>query len=842
MIASAHITICDLNDPIQQGTAPSSPVTGMLWLDTSVFPNQLKRWDGSEWATVNDPAAIDVGGRNILLNSAANFPTTYGTAQHTTKESGVTVADWDCDDAFRVAGTSSDSSVAISAIFNSQSHGVSVVSQKLTVGETYTYSMYVRNNHATNTLRVRANSVGAPYTDIAPGEAIRWRCTSKATQDYYIQIQVWTENLGDAFDFTYWHPKIEIGSVMTDWSPAPEDAQADILSVLSYAQGVKAQVDAKIDMWFYAVAPSASAPPESEWSADDKAAHVDDLYYNTATGYCYRYTVSGGVYSWTQLQDKDIASAMSQASTAKDTADGKRRVFTTQPTPPYDKGDLWVQGESGDIKVCSTAKASGASYSATDWVLASKYTDDTAVTNLQIGGRNLLLNSATNFPQTYQGATMTKTSGVTVDEWACTDALRISGAAGTNAIFAMLDATSHGLALSGTNYYLTKSGQSYTYSMWLKNNHATNAVSVRMNAIGSGYVTVAPGAVMRWTDTGTGTGSGTIQITLATTAAGAEYDVTYWHPMIEYGNKASDWKPAKEDTSKEITDAAGAVQANLDNLSVGGRNYLRAMNGVSLTPVAVRCAYSYDADTGTYTLVGNSAGDGYSQIYCNQYNRIDVPERLIGQAMLLHVDEISVSNSLCAPRIYLNFMDDSDTVLQNNILSPTTTKLQVTPPSGTTWMRATLRMDSGNNHQNGDTMTVRGLMLEEGTHRSAWVPAEEDARAKLELELQSVSARINEEADSIRSEVRANYVLTGDLNRLAQTVSTIATQTSDNYTWTVNRINALEADVDETNADIMDQLQTISTYMTFGENGLSIGKTGNPFSFRVTNEDRKSVV
>ena len=164
-----------------------------------------------------------------------------------------------------------------------------------------------------------------------------------------------------------------------------------------------------------------------------------------------------------------------------------------------------------------------------------------------------------------------------------------------------------------------------------------------MNAIGSGYVTVAPGAVMRWTDTGMGTGSGAIQITLAATGAGAEYDVTYWHPMIEYGNKASDWKPAKEDTSKEITDAAGAVQANLDNLSVGGRNYLRAMNGVSLTPVAVRCAYSYDADTGTYTLVGNSAGDGYSQIYCNQYNRIDVPERLIGQAMLLHVDEISVS-------------------------------------------------------------------------------------------------------------------------------------------------------------------------------------------------------
>ena len=35
MIAQAQITIADLNDPIQQGEAPASPVPGMLWLDTS---------------------------------------------------------------------------------------------------------------------------------------------------------------------------------------------------------------------------------------------------------------------------------------------------------------------------------------------------------------------------------------------------------------------------------------------------------------------------------------------------------------------------------------------------------------------------------------------------------------------------------------------------------------------------------------------------------------------------------------------------------------------------------------------------------------------------------------
>jgi len=52
------------------------------------------------------------------------------------------------------------------------------------------------------------------------------------------------------------------------------------------------------------------------------------------------------------------------------------RKFTSTPTTPYSVGDLWLGGSSGDLKICITARASGA-YVATDWELATKYTDDT---------------------------------------------------------------------------------------------------------------------------------------------------------------------------------------------------------------------------------------------------------------------------------------------------------------------------------------------------------------------------------------------------------------------------------------------------------------------------------
>ena len=76
-------------------------------------------------------------------------------------------------------------------------------------------------------------------------------------------------------------------------------------------------------------------------------------------------------------------SAQSSADNAQSTANSKRRVFISTPTPPYDAGDLWVQGTSGDIMRCQTAKATSGSYAASDWVRASKYTDDAAANAAQ---------------------------------------------------------------------------------------------------------------------------------------------------------------------------------------------------------------------------------------------------------------------------------------------------------------------------------------------------------------------------------------------------------------------------------------------------------------------------
>ena len=165
-----------------------------------------------------------------------------------------------------------------------------------------------------------------------------------------------------------------------------EDLAAYISSNNAELENLQTQIDGSITTWFYEYAPTNENVPASEWTTTDlKNNHLGDLFYDTITGYCYRWQVQNNVYSWNRITDVDVTKALADAHTAQDTADAKRRVFVATPTPPYDVGDLWTQGSTGDLMRCQTAKTSGQSYAAADWIKASKYTDDTAANAAQNG-------------------------------------------------------------------------------------------------------------------------------------------------------------------------------------------------------------------------------------------------------------------------------------------------------------------------------------------------------------------------------------------------------------------------------------------------------------------------
>lgn len=135
--------------------------------------------------------------------------------------------------------------------------------------------------------------------------------------------------------------------------------------------------------YFNSYDPTLTNKPASDWTdTDTKDKHLDDIFYNTTTKKMFRFVKIDGVYSWENFDDPDIKAALDAASTAQDTADGKRRVFLVTPKPPYNEGDMWVTSTTdgkGEIKICKTPRQSGVFFSA-DWISPS-YVDSDDVDN-----------------------------------------------------------------------------------------------------------------------------------------------------------------------------------------------------------------------------------------------------------------------------------------------------------------------------------------------------------------------------------------------------------------------------------------------------------------------------
>lgn len=185
-----------------------------------------------------------------------------------------------------------------------------------------------------------------------------------------------------------------------------KDAVETIIKKSQTIIDLQNQIDGAIETWFYDGVPTLKNAPAISWKTDeDKETHLGDLYYDNKTGKAYRFAKDGSTYEWIIITDteltkalkdssqalKDAAAADKKANGAQATANTKRRIFGSQPVPPYDVNDMWVNATypndgstyKNEILKCSTAKAEGEKFDIADWKLASKYTDDTVAEEAQ---------------------------------------------------------------------------------------------------------------------------------------------------------------------------------------------------------------------------------------------------------------------------------------------------------------------------------------------------------------------------------------------------------------------------------------------------------------------------
>lgn len=498
-------------------------------------------------------------------------------------------------------------------------------------------------------------------------------------------------------------------------------------------EDLQSQIDGAIETWFYDGVPTTSNAPAKDW-VDDKVKknHLGDLYYDNKTGYSYRWQVQNGTYSWSRITDVDVTKALANAAKAQDTADNKRRVFVTTPKPPYDQGDLWVQGSGGDIMRCQTAKTSTQSYAAADWVLASKYTDDTGVDTLS------------NHVSTYYAAKSTVEQ--LADKWSVTNnsitqiqldpeaaetevanAKKAATEAKNNVTTAKsnLATAKTNLDTANANLEKAKADPSITYDQLDKFKTAAREAQVKYNAAVDA-VTMAEAAV-------------TVANNLVTAATDRLTAVQ------SLDNRITSNKTAIETNDKEIKLTASSLSTKIDGIAIGGCNLIQNSTG-NLNKTTY-----WNTESGSCEVASVTTMDDYSG-NCIKFVQSAAGGRFYFSAnMFAHTNGQEYTLTFWAKSsstvTFGAYEGGTTAITTASIDSSKWTKFQKTYTASTTYS-LTLKASAAT------TVYIAKLKLESGNKATDWTPAPEDLLVNAET---YSDAQLKITADTITSDVSKTY-------------------------------------------------------------------------------------
>ena len=462
-------------------------------------------------ATVTKVNNLSVGSRNLLLNSKVlSWDVGNNTATTSAKVSYDSITNmWHI--------TSPKGGFENAGIFFGQ---VNNVSNLITKGQQWAFSFDIKGTGVYSQFGIEGSS---PFNKISGNVPTDWtRVSSTGTAAGTNAIIIYFNSMDVALDVYIKLPKLETGTIPTDWTPAPEDVDSTI---------------AKVKL----TADEASAAVIKLTSADGVITKAQAAIKVNADAINEK--VSKTVY------DQKNGELLHNINEAKDTADKSLRTIGDYKT----SNDKRVHDAESNIE--RTANAITEKVSRTDYdnktgelthdISELKHTADgfeatvTKVNNLAVGGRNLLLGTATpwtvkannnnfNFDSIYDhlkgGTTYTFSAEISVSNGQ--DSVSVGA----------FDAS------IGTTW-----GFSYNFSKGVKRGSFTFTTPDHID--NDGHLIVYAG----------------------TQAHTAGLSATYTHMKLEEGNVPTAWTQAPED----MESALAQVKATADGIS----NFVRDSSG-----------------------------------------------------------------------------------------------------------------------------------------------------------------------------------------------------------------------------------------------------------------------
>ena len=423
MIGQGQHTICDLNDITTGSSAPTTPVVNQLWCDTSITPNQLKKWNGSAWEIVNE---VKVGGRNLLKNSG-NFRTSGWNSGVQNNGGG-----WTIETATQYLYNGNPTLKTLAGLGLC---GTNDTYLKLSNGVEYTYSAMVLCNESAVGSNNQPLHYHVGYNNASEGKINVIKYDTTLVANIWKKIYITFKLTGDADSFRpyiYWgsngtrifyiaNIKLELGNTATDWTPAQEDTTADILTAQTAANTANAVI-AQISNDDI-LTPSEKQQALREWLA---VVAEKTLYLNQASGLGINPSAYSAAYD---ALSSFIGTNLNDVTTTWSMGVGYGSLFRNRFSAYYTERTNLLNAVSTKINTSATNannKIDGLKVGGRNYAIKSKFgyqalDTDGFYTKTGTNGENYITVQLDNVTEAgeYTLSFLTKRSANVTNEWCC---------------------------------------------------------------------------------------------------------------------------------------------------------------------------------------------------------------------------------------------------------------------------------------------------------------------------------------------------------------------------------------------------------------------------------------
>lgn len=547
----------------------------------------------------------------------------------------------------------------------------------------------------------------------------------------------------------------------------------------------------------------------------------------------------------------DAAAAQSTADTAKANASNAQKAADTAKTAAdnaqkaADDAQKAADKAQDDVNALTkrvvNAETSIKQNSEAIELRATKTEVTQSIKDLQIGGRNLLLNS--NF--------LNSTFGWNTEEHCKIAAEPNSTLNEENAYVLAITNTGTGRAYNNSRtdkYHLAKT--QYTLQFKYKTDDSS-PVTFKVGVADTGYIigNITAPADNTWrkftaTYTAPMTGSLTIRITSGTGR------ILIGVPKLEYGNKATDWTPAPEDfqddattkanntlaSAKTYADAQIKVTADsinqnvtkkIDDLQIGGRNY----------------AVGTSNEWSEYWMPSTGVN------ICHNVTKIVVPDTFKKGAVFTTSIEVEWSGFKSSGGTFRIRAQGASDDRWDSINPFATYLVEIGTESGSQLFKVTHAWDGEATKYNLDfrcdyssgtgKIRWRRLKAEAGNKATDWTPAPEDyltsdeTTGKLTELRQEVNSNIEETGEAIKSSVYEKVYLKDDVDTLLSSVNTEVEQTKTSWQVTFNQLVKQLNDYSDGSDAAFDEIRK---YIRFEDGNILLGNSSSPLILRIRND------